>query len=54
MCQNLQENFKTSGGGGHHLISKIKTGDETYIMFFDAPTDEGSIKYGFLKMTSNQ
>ena len=28
--------------GGHHIISKIVTGDETYIPFFDVPTRQES------------
>ena len=33
-----EETLKLLNDGGHRLISKILTGDETWISFYDVPT----------------
>ncbi|XP_042906074.1 histone-lysine N-methyltransferase SETMAR-like [Parasteatoda tepidariorum] len=37
-----KETLKLLNDGGHRIISKIVTGDETYIPFFDVPTRQES------------
>ncbi|GFU19759.1 histone-lysine N-methyltransferase SETMAR [Trichonephila clavipes] len=35
--------LKLPNDGGHRIISKIVTGDETYIPFFDGPTQKNKV-----------
>lgn len=37
-----RENLKMLNDGGHRIISKILTGDETYVHYYDAPTRQES------------
>ncbi|GFS76003.1 uncharacterized protein TNCV_4666361 [Trichonephila clavipes] len=41
-----KETHKLLNDGGYPIISKIVTGDETYIPFFNVPTCQESKKYG--------
>jgi histone-lysine N-methyltransferase SETMAR len=40
--QICRQNLKMLKDGGHRVISRIVTGDETYVHYFDAPTSQES------------
>ena len=42
-----KETLDMLNDGGHHIISKVVTGDETYIPFFDIPTCQESKGWTF-------